>query len=303
MVPDRWYIILESRELPKGKPLGVKRLGHRMAVWRDGEGVLRATGDDCPHRGAALSAGKLVNGCIACPFHGFQFNGQGACTHIPAHGPEGPIPPKMRVPSWPVAEAQGFVWLWYGQGEPGPLPWFEDIDDTFAFHTLTDDWDTHYTRAIENQLDFTHLPFAHHNSIGRGVSEKLGVLTEVDGDRIVVRYDPTTYDAKDFFVELWAPNLWRNRLSDGVWVIAAFVPVDANRTRLYLRFYQRFVTLPGLGWLICWVSNLFNRRVLDQDKRIVLTQEPRETALRMNEVLLPSDRPIIEFRKWRERHL
>jgi phenylpropionate dioxygenase-like ring-hydroxylating dioxygenase large terminal subunit len=79
--------------------------------------------------------------------------------------------------------------------------------------------------------------------------------------------------------------------------------VDNDNTRLYLRFYQSFVTLPLLGTGICWLSNLLNRYILDQDKRIVLTQEPRSTQLRMNEVLIPSDRPIIEYRKWRHANL
>ncbi|MBK9207343.1 MAG: Rieske (2Fe-2S) protein [Anaerolineales bacterium] len=30
--------------------------------------------DLCPHRGVALSAGKLVDDCIQCPFHGFEYD-------------------------------------------------------------------------------------------------------------------------------------------------------------------------------------------------------------------------------------
>lgn len=305
MVRDRWYVILETRELPRSGPLGVVRMGERLALWRNAAGELVCTGDDCPHRGAALSMGKVVDGCIQCPFHGFEFAQSGQCTKIPANGPDGPIPSAMRVKSYPVREHKGFVWLWYGDAteQLPPVPWFEEIDDSYVYDTLTDDWDTHYTRAIENQLDFTHLPFAHHNTIGRGVPGKLGVITQVDGDRIRVSYDPETHDAKGFFVELWGPNLWRNRLAEGVWVVAVFVPVDDNNTRLYLRFYQRFLTLPLIGPGVCWLSNLLNRYILDQDKRIVLTQEPRSTQLRMKEVLIPSDRPIIEYRKWRHARL
>ena len=59
---------------------------------------------------------------------------------------------------------------------------------------------------------------------GRGVPGHLDVITEVDGDRIKVRYDPAVWaGAGDFFVELYAPNLWRNRLGRRAWVLAAFV--------------------------------------------------------------------------------
>lgn len=305
MVRNRWYVILETRELPRNGALGVVRMGERLALWRNAAGELVCTGDDCPHRGAALSQGRVVDGCIQCPFHGFEFAETGECTKIPAHGDDGPIPSAMRVKTYPVREHQGFVWLWYGDAtdQLPPVPWFEDIDDSYVYDTLTDDWATHYTRAIENQLDFTHVPFTHHNTIGRGVPGKLSVVTQVDGDRMRIHYDPSTHDGGDFFVELWAPNLWRNQLTKGAWVVAVFVPVDNDNTRLYLRFYQSFVTLPLLGTGICWLSNLLNRYILDQDKRIVLTQEPRSTQLRMNEVLIPSDRPIIEYRKWRHANL
>jgi len=306
MVPDRWYVILEAREGPRGsRPIGVVRLGQRLVLWRDAQGALCCAGDDCPHRGAALSLGRVVEGCVECPFHGFRFDSHGQCTAIPAHGEDRPIPRSMRTRTFPVREEHGFVWLWFGEPrETLPdVPWFQELDDRYVQAGFADDWGTHYTRAVENQLDFTHLPFAHRSTIGRGVPERLEVQTEVDGDRILVRYDPRTYDAGDFMVELIAPNLWRNRLGPGVWAVAAFVPVDAEHTRLYLRFYQRYLTLPGLGWLVCQAANLFNRVILRQDKRIVLTQRPRETDLRMGEILLPSDRPIIEWRRWRERNL
>lgn len=305
MVPDRWYIILESREVPKDKPLGVTRFGKRLVLWRDQEGRLCCTTADCPHRGVDLAAGRIVNGCVECPFHGFQFNGEGKCTVLPAHGKDRPIPPTMKTRAFPVRERDGLVWVWYGAPrDPLPEPpWFEELDQGYVYDTLIDDWNTHYTRAIENQLDFTHLPFAHRTTIGKSLPGRLEVVTEVDGDRIKVSYDPATYDAKGFFVELLAPNLWRNRLAEGVWAIAIFVPVDEAHTRLYLRFYQRHFTLPFFGWLSCWVANWLNRFILWQDKRIVLTQRPLETAPRMGEVLVPSDKPIVEWRRWRARNL
>ena len=33
---------------------------------------------------------------------------------------------------------------------------------------MKDNRDTHYSRAIENQLDCAHIPFIHKNTIGRG---------------------------------------------------------------------------------------------------------------------------------------
>lgn len=303
MVQDRWYVVLESSEVGRA-PLGVTRMGEAMVFWRDASGAVRATSDRCPHRGASLALGKVKDGCVECPFHGFRFDGGGACTRIPANGTKKAPPPSMRVRAWEVREQNGFVWLWWGEAraELPPVPWFEELDERYAWAGFSDDWDTHWTRAVENQLDFTHLPFVHQTTIGASLPEELAVRTEVDGDRIVATYDPSTYDAKGFFVELVAPNLWRNRLAEGVYAVAAFVPVDERRTRLYLRFYQNHLTLPGLGWLGCQVANLFNRVVLAQDKRVVLTQEPRKVGDGELDVLVASDAPIAAWRRWQAQH-
>lgn len=299
MVTERWYIILEAAELPRDRPLGITRLGERLVLWRSGS-TIHATSDRCPHRGASLAMGKVNGACVACPFHGFEFDGDGKCTHIPEYGPEKKPPAAMRVRSFPVREANGFLWLWWGvvPDTLPEIPWFAELDSSYVWHGFADDWDTHYTRAVENQLDFTHLPFVHHNSIGRGMKPLLRVITEQEGDRLKVSYDPSTYDAKGFFVELIAPNLWRNRLAPGVWAVAAFVPVEGNRTRLYLRFYQNYVRVPILGWLVCYGMNVVNRRILKQDKDVVLAQLPKEVTPDLREVLVAGDAPIAFWRRW-----
>jgi len=62
-----------------------------------------------------------------------------------------------------------------------PLPWFDSIDDSFSYSTLRDLWATHYSRAIENQLDSVHVPFVHKTTIGRGNRTLInGPLTHVE---------------------------------------------------------------------------------------------------------------------------
>jgi len=83
-------------------------------------------------------------------------------------------------------------------------------------------------------------------------------------------------------------------------VVAAFVPVDEENTLIYLRFYQNFMRTPLLGQLVTWLAMPFNVIVLRQDKRVVITQQPRKTALKMGEHLVQGDRPIVEYRRRRE---
>lgn len=59
--------------------------GEQFAVFRDWEGHAHVVNAYCPHLGANLAVGgRVVDNCIECPFHGWQFHGKtGRCTRIP----------------------------------------------------------------------------------------------------------------------------------------------------------------------------------------------------------------------------
>ena len=86
MIRNQWYAILESNEVKPSRPVGVTRMGEKLVLWRDDKGQIGCMADLCPHRGVALSTGKLVGGNVQCPFHGFEYDTSGRCTLIPASG-------------------------------------------------------------------------------------------------------------------------------------------------------------------------------------------------------------------------
>ena len=95
------------------------------------------------------------------------------------------------------------------------------------------------------------------------------------------------------------PNVWHNWIADDIRVVAAFVPIDAENSRMYFRFYQRIMKLPVLKQIFLasgWVSNLMIER---QDKRVVETQLPKRSDLRIGEKLFPADHPILLYRRRR----
>ncbi|MHB1556100.1 MAG: Rieske 2Fe-2S domain-containing protein [Isosphaeraceae bacterium] len=130
LIPDCWYAVLESREVVAGKPRGVRRLGEDLVFWRDGQGRLSVLKDRCPHRSSQLSLGKIVAGRIQCPFHGSEYDGDGACQLIPANGRAAHVPRVFQCRVCPAQEAHGFVWVWHGRprDEYPPVPWFSDVE-------------------------------------------------------------------------------------------------------------------------------------------------------------------------------
>jgi phenylpropionate dioxygenase-like ring-hydroxylating dioxygenase large terminal subunit len=318
MIKNQWYAIMESKEVKK-KPVGITRMNEKLVLWRDDEGNLSCIYDKCCHRGASLSLGCVKEGEIECPFHGFTYNGDGQVTSIPANGKSAPVPPRFRVHGYKVKEAYGFIWLWYGEKDEKTIPeipFFEELKEGFYYKTFSEIWDVHYTRAIENQLDVVHVAFVHDTTIGRGsktivngpvvkwdenlMTFYVNNITD-DGNTVALKSNEIENHEELFRLQYQVPNIWQNCISDKVRIFAAFAPIDDNHTKIYLRFYQRFLPVPIIGTFVASMSNIFNRIVLHQDRRVVLTQDPKKSELKMNENLIPGDLPIIEFRRRRSK--
>ncbi|MDD5186263.1 MAG: Rieske 2Fe-2S domain-containing protein [Paludibacter sp.] len=114
MIYNQWYVILESKELKKGKPLLVKRLNEQLSLWRDENGNACCIADKCCHRGVSLSCGQIIDGKLECPFHGFIYDKQGKVISIPANGKNAAVPQSMKVQSYRTFEDYGFIWIWWG---------------------------------------------------------------------------------------------------------------------------------------------------------------------------------------------
>ena len=219
MIPRQWYVVLDSREV-RGRPVGVTRMGEKLVFWRDAEGQVHCLRDQCAHRGVALSAGKVLpSGHLQCPFHGFEYDASGRVRVIPANSRKTPVPEQFRVQAYPTYEAHGFIWIWWGEEPPEDLQpprFFEDLDGAFTYAQAIDPWETHYSRAIENQLDPIHLPFVHHNTIGRG-------------NRTIVDGPVTRWVGDDMFYVYV-----RSRVDDGTPPLKP-EEVDVSQSQVYLR--------------------------------------------------------------------
>ncbi len=328
MIRNQWYVVLESSEVGKS-PVGFMRMGERMVFWRDESGRVVCHIDKCAHRGASLVPGAVLHGSggsrLQCPFHGIEYDSSGRATAIPANGRAALVPEGFRLSTLPTHEARGFIWIWWaavGSAPPAPPKFFDDIPEGLSWSTRRDPWDNHYSRAIENQLDMAHLPFVHRDSIGRGGRTVVdgpglafGALGSSEPDLLVYVYnrldDGSPPKAVDQVsrprpdsgqkLEFRFPNLWQNYINERLRILAAFVPIDEERTLMYLRFYQGFMRVPVLRSLAHAAGNAMNLYIARQDRRIVNTQLPKAAGQGSGELLFPGDAAIMEYRKMRVR--
>lgn len=122
-----WWPLALSEAVPTDTPIGVICGDNEFALFRNKMGEVCAVEDRCPHRRVPLSGGKVIEGDIRCPYHGWTFDGQsGACVAIPNLSEGEKVPSNYRVTTHAVAERNGFVNVWIGEGAPTQTLPFDD---------------------------------------------------------------------------------------------------------------------------------------------------------------------------------
>jgi phenylpropionate dioxygenase-like ring-hydroxylating dioxygenase large terminal subunit len=178
MILNNWYVAAASDELDE-TPLQTTMLGCDFVLFRDADRQIHCLSDTCCHRGASLSRGKCVNGCVQCPYHGWEFAGDGRVQRIPSLG-EIKIPRKARVDSYPVQERYGLIWVFLGDAPPSQryelpemLPEYGD-EQSWRITRMQRDWKVNWARLKENLADASHLYLVH--SFGKHLPEQTQVF-------------------------------------------------------------------------------------------------------------------------------
>ncbi|MGB1558694.1 MAG: Rieske 2Fe-2S domain-containing protein, partial [Oceanococcaceae bacterium] len=164
MLINLWYVAEWSHAV-KDKPVKVKLLGQNFVLFRDAQGKAHCLSDVCLHRGGSLSGGQVHDNCVACPYHGWRYNGEGEVTFIPSRGVEGEIPKRARVDAYPTEERYGMIWVFMGdlpEAERYPIPPFEEYGAP-GWKAVTSEytWSASAARVVENGIDMAHASFVH----------------------------------------------------------------------------------------------------------------------------------------------
>jgi len=282
MIPNQWYPILESRRVRR-RPVGLRRMAQNLVLWRDASGHVHCMHDRCPHRGAALSGGRVKDGNLECPFHGFRYDPQGRCTLMPCEGREARIPAGMEAKTFPVREAHDLIWLFWGEavGALPAIPWFDEVPDTRPGGVgACFDWPLNYVRTIETNFDVHHLPFVHGSTLpGTGARvDPFDVQVEGNHIRAVgeLRKEGRSH-GMPFRIEFEMPSLTLFELTKKATFLVADCPIDEDYTWRYARYFVDYVRLPGIHTALSWTFLQLDWKVFQylQDLRIVKGLQPR----------------------------
>lgn len=290
-------------------PMAVTLLSEPIVLARL-NGKIIATADRCAHRSAKLSLGQVRkrNGedFLACPYHGWQYDQQGACKLVPAC-PDKPVPPKAKVDAYACEVKYDIVWVRLDSDfNCTDIPFLSDWDNPNMQAIVADSyiWNTVAERRWENFTDFSHFAFVHPGTLYDPffASHPTVQVNRVEGELQFKLSPPKEMDGipeeapmGDFDYRCTMPyginleiKLWRDDSRFILWTTAS--PVDDKTCRNFMIIIREKDGQPDHTHLA------FQKRVLNEDQPIIQSQWPAEITA--SEISVATDKVSIQYRKW-----
>lgn len=311
--PYGWFKISYSSQLAIGDVKPIHYFGQEMVLFRTESGEAKVINAYCPHLGAHLGysnqdntgrPGPIIGESIACPFHGWQFNGEGYCTSVPYAKN---MPPKTVdkpvVKAWHVEEKNQCIWLWHHPDGIAPLFDVVEIPEAHPDNDEWSDFEIHEwtVRAdikdvAENGADPAHFYYVH------GTAEMPSNATEVhfDGHKrhsIIRSKMQTPKGVVDGKIEAVGngPGQSYTRFT-GICetvLVGGLVPIDEENLSVSFSFLKKKVDgkVPEGGVSAAIIRDICKQ--LEEDSVIwqhkIYNEQP---------ILCDGDGPIAKLRKW-----
>lgn len=303
-----WHPVASQRQFEERPLIATKLLGLDLVLWRDGD-EYHVWQDLCIHRGAKLSLGRLADGCLACPYHGWTYDRTGRCVRIPAH-PEQTPPAKAQVRRFHAAVRYGLLWACLGEpaNDVPPFPEWDQPGFAGAVCGPFEHIRAHGPRLIENYLDAAHFPFVHEGVLGDQQHPEIGDYT--------ARITPNGVESDP--IRVYQPDPYGGSAGEVTYTYHAFRPLTAHFTKHMPGATNGMVlavtphdALDSTAWFIVATTARSDSTALadeytpriaaifEEDRAIVESQRPELLPLDLQaELHLRSDRVAIAYRTW-----
>ncbi len=155
-----WFPICRSEDIEVGQVRGFSFLDGRVIVFRGENGQARVMSAYCPHLGADLAVGRVVDNEIECRFHQWTFDQDGMCSGLKTGEP---VPKKACVFNFPCREKFGVIWAFNGNEATWEIPDFELPDSELSFRVEYDNpiYPVDPWAICANTPDWQHLLVTH----------------------------------------------------------------------------------------------------------------------------------------------
>lgn len=317
-----WHPVAFLSDIREHEPRRVELMGEGYVVTKV-DGNVSVFLDRCPHRNARLSDGRMVDGNVECPYHGWQFDNHGRCSLIPALGPDATVPPTSHLTKVAVAERYDLLWI----APEDPVCSILDIpewNDPTLRHLWLPPVDIRASAGqfVDNFLDFGHFPFVHAGTFGAGEDEFIvdyDVEKADDGWGFVVDYPHTIHNNEDPKVAtgehplvqprhmrytFGAPFVVTLRLELPMTgmrnvVVTALQPLDQGTTRVYTAMLRNDCPTDDKAQ----AAIDYEMAILAEDLKVIEHLWDKTIPLERGQAHTRADRNTVEFRRIMQRLL
>jgi phenylpropionate dioxygenase-like ring-hydroxylating dioxygenase large terminal subunit len=288
-----WFPICPSDWITE-QPRALRRLGLKLAVWRDAQGKAHVLEDHCPHRGAPLSMGINLGDRLACPYHGIEIRCDGMVTKVPA-SPGCPMENTRATLAFHVKEVAGAVWVYNNATNQDTVPELNlppelVNDEAWSRFLCYVEWEGDYSYVIDNVMDPMHGTFLHkmsHSMSEGDINAKFklrntphGFVFEKDGQRDV-NFDWTEWaDTGTHWMRLEIPYPKTGGPGGSFAIIGSYTPITRPGVGPATAvFFWRCRQVQGWQrdtWRFLYRNRLELRHwnVLEQDRIMMEAMEP-----------------------------
>jgi phenylpropionate dioxygenase-like ring-hydroxylating dioxygenase large terminal subunit len=297
-IPFGWFCVAAASDLEPGDVQPLRYFGRDLVLWRDDDGEHHLNDAYCPHLGAHLGVGGEVHGTeLQCPFHGWRYDGSGACTNIPYSER---LNRKAQIRSYPTVVRNKLVMAWYHPFDAEPawevpeIPeasdpeWCEYVSSSYVINTIPQE-------MSENGVDLAHFQYVHGTETVAELEryETDGPLSTMISKQAYVTPRGTTWGHIDVYN--YGPGfskVWFSGIVDAC-NIATTTPIDADTTQVRFNFT---VKNNGDAATASNVARAFIGEInkqIEEDRPIWENKRFFPTP-----ALADTDGPFMRFRRW-----
>ncbi|GGA22247.1 Rieske 2Fe-2S domain-containing protein [Dyella nitratireducens] len=281
----RWFAVALAAKIGR-KPVRAMLLDRPIVLARLNGQRVAGFQDRCPHRHAPLSQGRVIDGTLQCPYHGWRFDERGKLQELPG-APPGTCMPGVHARAISVVEYDGLIWVRYAkEGDediPARVRALAPGDRKFLWQTT---WHAHIVDALENVLDPLHTHFVHTGLVRRKAArQSMQVSLHADSEGFVVDYvgqstqsgllyrlfeSPRESERACFSAPGTAQLNYHYRNGSRACISLHFSPETTDRTRLTGMLHLEGRRVPA--WMVSAFVWPFIRKVAQQDQRMLAMQ-------------------------------
>ncbi|MFY8149062.1 MAG: Rieske 2Fe-2S domain-containing protein [Prochlorococcaceae cyanobacterium] len=255
--------LLPSVDLRPESALSLRAFELPLLLVRGADGTVSAHIDVCPHRLVSFSCAgqppQVKGSVVRCPYHFQEFDQSGRCVAT-LHGETGQ---GEHLVTLPVREWGGFIWLPAGRalfsGDPQawqapevaealaaaklPQEFARELNDPartdclplFHYRYPVGPWGL----VISSGIDHTHGFHVHaiartvhrlRRWLGQETLSGMHMVCDEDEQSVLVTYEQYRESLQAYWKVGCAPNLWLNKLDEGLYLAVLFVPDSRGST-------------------------------------------------------------------------